>query len=194
MRRSVAGLLLLAVLVLICASPAYAVTTNPGDRAPELAGWDIVGQRSVSIDDFRGQWVLVEFSAAWCRPCMKQLPDFLAAVQPYRASGQLTVIMVSLDTPETLPDMRRVIKDHAIDFPVLYDGGKYQSVPYLEWNVYGAPSTYLVDSQGVIAAAGCAASRWRRCWRITLTSRARWWRCAPARRAIPTGQSQSSPK
>ena len=137
------------------AAPAYACTSNPGDRAPQLAGWDIVGQRSVSLDDYRGQWVLVEFSAAWCGPCMRQLPDLLAAVQPYRASGKLAVIMVSGDTPETLPKMKQVIKDHGIDFPVLYDGGgDSKTVPYLEWSVYGWPSTYLVDPQGVIVAAG----------------------------------------
>lgn len=144
----------LCLLSLLMAAPAVACTTNPGDRAPDLAGWDIAGARRVSLDDYRGRWVLVEFSAAWCRPCMKQLPDFLAAVTPRRARGQLAVIMVSLDTPQTLADMKRVIKDNRIDFPVLYDGGQYHSVPYLEWNVWGAPSTYLVDPQGVIAAAG----------------------------------------
>jgi peroxiredoxin len=152
--RTFAALFITAAAALALAVPALAVTTNPGDRAPELAGWDIVGQRRASLDDYRGQWVLVEFWAAWCRPCMKDLPDFLAAVAPYRERGKLAVVTVSLDDPDTLPDLRRVIRANRLDYPVLYDGGHYQSVPYVEWGVYGAPSTYLVDPQGVIAAAG----------------------------------------
>jgi len=58
--------------------------------------------------------------------------------------------LVSLDSPETLPALRKIITKLDIHFPVLYDGGYFESIPAAEWGVHGVPSAFLINPQGVI--------------------------------------------
>ncbi len=65
LRLRIALLLAALTAVWLGALPARAFEPNPGDRAADLSGWDVVHQRTAALGDYRGKWVFVEFWAAW---------------------------------------------------------------------------------------------------------------------------------
>jgi hypothetical protein len=58
--RAVSLALLLAIFI-----PAIVFAANVGDRARDISGWDMVSQRTVSLADYSGKWVLLVFWASW---------------------------------------------------------------------------------------------------------------------------------
>jgi peroxiredoxin len=147
----------LGVAAVLATGQAAAYNANVGDRAQDFAGYDIVSKSTVRLEDYLGQWVLVEFWATWCGPCMRQLPLLLEQTAAYRKGGQLSMLSISCDAADGLPDLKRTISKHGIDYPVLFDGSRFKTVPAQEWQVTGIPATYLVDPQGVIVATGLHA-------------------------------------
>ncbi len=66
-----------------------------GQAAPELTGNDIAG-KPIKLSDYRGKYVLIDYWATWCAPCVGDIPGIEAAYAKYRAKG-LEVVSVSLD-------------------------------------------------------------------------------------------------
>jgi peroxiredoxin len=151
--RYLQWILAVCVAAAACCSRAWAYAPDIGDRAQDFAGYDIVNKRTVHLEDDLGRWVLVDFWASWCAPCMQALPQVVASTRPYRERGALAMLGVSCDTPETLPELRKVIRRQGIDYPVLYDGGDFKTAPAAAWGVKGIPALFLVDPQGVVLAS-----------------------------------------
>jgi hypothetical protein len=76
----------------------------------------------------------------------------LAVTRPWRERGELRLFSVSLDTEDTLARMQEMISEFGIDYPMLYDGGGWQSVPSQEWDIHSIPATFLVNPAGEIVA------------------------------------------
>jgi peroxiredoxin len=138
---------------------AMAYHANVGERAANFKGYDMVHHSPMELDDYLGRWVFVEFTASWCGPCMRELPNMLKQTAPYVKSGELAVVMVSVDEPDTLKDMKKLIRKHHITYPVIYDGGEgndpeagFSAIPAMEWGITGVPATFLINPQGVIVA------------------------------------------
>lgn len=56
---------LLIALILLLSTPALAFSPAPGKRAYPIMGHDLVSGKTVSLEDYRGKWVLLEFWASW---------------------------------------------------------------------------------------------------------------------------------
>ena len=97
--RASLGLLVVALLGLIlvpaCApssqavngdQPAGTVGVNVGQVAPDFTLTDLEGNQ-VSLSDFRGKTVFVNFWATWCPPCRAEMPEIEAIYQEYKRSG-----------------------------------------------------------------------------------------------------------
>lgn len=111
--------------------PALRVTTIDGKP------FDLAGQR--------GRWVLVNYWATWCGPCLKEMPELsaLAAMREH-------VEVIGLDYEDTTPDaLRAFLRNHPVVYPVaivdLYDPPKDFDPPR------GLPTTYLIAPDGRIA-------------------------------------------
>ena len=88
-----------------------ALKLQPGQPAPEFTLHDLDGQ-PVSLSQFKGQVVLLDFWASWCGPCIGDLPD-LRRIEKKAADKPLVFLNVSLDTDEAA--WREAVDKHEIE-------------------------------------------------------------------------------
>lgn len=108
-----------------------------GELAPALSRKDLDGQTR-SLDDLRGQPVLINFWATWCRPCVEELP-MLEALHAGRAEHGVYVLTIAQE--DDAEAVRDFLARHAIELPVWLDppsvaeasrrfGNRRQVLPY----------------------------------------------------------------
>ncbi len=129
------GILFAGILV------APASSNSRMEIAPDFTLMNRSGEM-VSLNDFRGQVVLINFWATWCTPCRKEMPFLEQIYQRYERLG-VTLLGVNVeDGPE---EAKAFLKETPVSFPVLFDMDKSVSSLY---GVEAMPTTILVDRQG----------------------------------------------
>lgn len=119
-----------------------------GKTAPEFALPDTAGV-SVSLSDFRGKYVLLDFWASWCPPCRKENPNVVKAYQDFKDKN-FTIIGISLDNNKE--KWMKAIADDDLTWTHLSDLKYWDSeIPAL-YGVRGIPANVLLDPDGVIIA------------------------------------------
>lgn len=126
--------------------PAAATDQLEGQPAPELALPDTDG-KPLSLKSWPGKWLLVNFWATWCAPCMHEIPSLIAAQGQYQKVG-LQIVGVAMDDAE---DVRKLMKDKQFNYPSMVGDEHVQTVMEQFGNTLGAlPYTVLIDPDGVI--------------------------------------------
>jgi peroxiredoxin len=103
-----------------------------------------VDGKKVSLNNYRGQVVVLNFWATWCEPCKEELPEFERLQRKYRDRG-LKILAVSVDN--NIKNARIFLKKNDLQLTGLWDYKKRLAGIY---NVETMPSTYLIDRYGVI--------------------------------------------
>ncbi|MCY3791544.1 MAG: TlpA disulfide reductase family protein, partial [Gemmatimonadetes bacterium] len=130
-----------AVLVALAA----ALKLQPGQPAPDFTLDDLDGQ-PVSLSQFKGQVVLLDFWASWCVPCIDNLPK-LRKIKEKTVDWPVVFLNISLDEDED--DWRKAVDKHEVEgVHVRADGWGAEVAK--TYQVMGIPTYYLVDSQGLI--------------------------------------------
>jgi thiol-disulfide isomerase/thioredoxin len=144
------GLALLAVPVLAAAQSAGspgATTQNAATPrpAPDSKFLTMDG-KTVSLSDYKGKVVLLDFWATWCGPCRMAMPGLQKMHESMKSKG-LVVLGVSLDRnpPVQVPPF---LTKMGITYTNFADNPKDPSS--LKWNVQAIPSLYLIDRKGNI--------------------------------------------
>jgi thiol-disulfide isomerase/thioredoxin len=98
-----------------------------------------------SLAQRRGKWVVVNFWATWCTPCLKEIPDLDAFD---KSRGDVEVIGLAYEEIER-PDMEAFLKEHPFSYPValvdVYAGLPDFPIPR------GLPMTYVIGPDGKVA-------------------------------------------
>ena len=119
-----------------------------GSVAPDIILKDTSGV-PISLASLRGKYVLLDFWAAWCRPCREENPNIVENYNNYKSYG-FDVYQVSLD--RTKEDWIRGIKQDKLPWINVSDLKYYQSEAAELYNVDRIPSAFLLDPDGKIIA------------------------------------------
>ena len=124
------------------ASPPVAATTPPS--VPTLLVETFNGKK-FDLAQHRGKWVVVNFWATWCTPCLKEIPDLDAFD---KARDDVDVIGLAYEEIEKA-DMQAFLKEHVISYPIaVIDVYK----PPADFETpRGLPMTYLIAPDGSVA-------------------------------------------
>ena len=126
------------VAALALALPALADPTGP---APQFT-LGAKGGQDVSLAQYKGQVVMLNFWASWCGPCRQEMPLLESIYRKYNRMG-FTMIGVNVEPDSKSAD--EWLKATPVSFPILYDRDSKVSKLY---NVAGMPSTVIIDRHG----------------------------------------------
>lgn len=128
-------------------------TTNPeqqsnnANSAPDFTVLDMNGNR-VSLSDYRGKPVVLNFWATWCYYCKEEMPDFNEA---YKNHPEVQFLMVDATDgiQETQEKAKSYVAEQGFEFDIFFDTDQEAVSNY---SVTGLPATYFIDKNGNIAA------------------------------------------
>lgn len=136
----------LALLILLAwATLAEGNAPMVGEAVPELSGPRLDGNGSLSLDEFEGKPVVVNFWASWCGPCEEEAPILNRAHRLY--GDRIAFLGVNI----------KDARDDALAFEERFDVA-YPSVRdtdgslYADFGLTGQPETFLIDSEGLLVA------------------------------------------
>jgi len=143
-----------ACLLLLALSGCYSGSRPPriGSSAPDFTVQD--SDRTVMLNQLRGQIVVLNFWATWCPPCVEEMPSLVEMQRHMKAKG-ITVVAVSIDVDENA--YRAFLKQHGVDLLTVRDPA--QKTPAL-FGTHGWPETFIIDRNGVIRRKFIGAVDW----------------------------------
>lgn len=114
--------------------------------APDFTVLSLEGE-TVSLSDYRGKPVVINFWATWCPPCRGELPAFQSAWERYGDKVQFLMVDLCDGQRETESIVRDFLRDNGYSFPVFLDT-EYSGAE--SYGVSAIPMTILVDAEGGI--------------------------------------------
>lgn len=116
------------------------------DQAPDFTLQTLDG-KSVSLKDFRGKYVILNFWASWCPPCKKEMPYLQQAKEHFDKTGDTVILAINVTAsrPDEKKNAVELIKKEGYTFPVLWDEeGKVSEL----YEVTGIPKNVFIDKEG----------------------------------------------
>jgi len=128
-------------------------TQPPGDKTPPGPGaktapsftlQDLKGNQ-ISLSDFQGKVVVLDFWATWCPPCVKEIPHFIELYEQYKDRG-FAMVGISLDR-QGVSVVKSFAQKYRVNYPILMTDGQ---VDKAYGGITGIPTTFVIDSAGYI--------------------------------------------
>jgi len=124
-------------------APAVQVKSLIGTQAPDFTLQDTNG-KTVSLHDFRGKVVIVDFWTTWCPPCRARMPQLQTL---YRKLADKGLVVLGLDVGEDLEMVAQFARQGPYTFALLLGGEPEVDTKYY---VGAYPTTFVVDRTGKI--------------------------------------------
>ncbi len=124
------------------ADPKYELWGKP---VPDFSATDLDGN-PISLQDYRGKVVLLDFWGVWCGFCIIEMPNLKKVYATYKDQG-FDIIGVSLDDEES--ELRDYIKENDIQWRQVFSGKAWREDPLAQqYNITGVPNQWLIDKDG----------------------------------------------
>jgi cytochrome c biogenesis protein CcmG, thiol:disulfide interchange protein DsbE len=155
-RRSRVGLAVSVVVALLAVAFVVVLATREpaterradspliGGVAPALSGETFAGG-TFDIDDYQDRFVVVNFFATWCAPCVEEHPELIAFDEAHRAAGDAVVVSVVYDESDR-DNVGGFFAQRGGEWPVIADAGR----AIVDYGVVKVPETYLVAPGGLV--------------------------------------------
>ncbi len=105
----------------------------------------------MSLEDFKGKGVVLNFWATWCGPCREEMPLFEEVWKKYKDKG---VVFLGIDVMDDKDNASKFLETIGITYPNLYDPSGQVSTKY---KVIALPATFFIDKEGNIVAKNYGA-------------------------------------
>lgn len=122
------------------------VGTEVGDKAADFTLTTLDGEK-VSLSDYEGKPVFLNFWATWCPPCKEEMPD----IQSFADAHGEEVTVLSVNFTKFEPDKEAIptfVEENELRFPILMD--REGNVGENLYKVISMPTSFMVDGEGVI--------------------------------------------
>jgi cytochrome c biogenesis protein CcmG/thiol:disulfide interchange protein DsbE len=142
------------VFLILLLSGCYSSSrpSRVGNAAPDFTVRD--SDRTVTLSQFKGQVVVLNFWATWCPPCIEEMPSLVEMQRRMKPKG-VTVLAVSIDVDENA--YHKFLKDHGVNMITVRDPEEKTAVLY---GTHGWPETYIIDRSGVVRRKFIGAVDW----------------------------------
>lgn len=122
-----------------------------GDPAPPLAAKTLDG-KPLKLEDYRGKYVLLDYWATWCTPCIAEMPDLTEVYGAFGKDGRLVMIGLSLDEETDAP--RKFVAERGIPWVQVSLGLGSETSVTKDYGVQTIPATFLIGPDGTVIAKG----------------------------------------
>ena len=135
---------MLRTMLGMAASLLLAMTVNAGELSGPAPNFSLMSRsgEQVSLEDFKGQVVMINFWATWCGPCRREMPHLEALHQRY---SNLGFTLLGINVEDDTRGVEKFLRETPVSFEVLYDPTNKVSALY---DVIAMPSTVMVDREG----------------------------------------------
>jgi len=137
-------LVLTGFVTLFLLTGCYSGSRPPhiGTPAPDFTVKD--SDRSVTLTEFRGKIVVLNFWATWCPPCVDEMPSLEQLQQKMKNKG---VVVLGVSVDEDSSAYHQFLKEHNIDFLTVRDPSQKSNDLY---GTFKFPETYIIDRNGIL--------------------------------------------
>jgi thiol-disulfide isomerase/thioredoxin len=125
------------------ASPNH-VGIEKGFMAPDFQALTMQGE-SISLSQWRGSFVVLNFWAIWCEPCKDEIPELNAFYQAHK--GKVRMIGIEVDSARS--EVASFLQVTPLAYPVILDSESRDALSRL-FSIRSIPATFLIDENGVI--------------------------------------------
>jgi len=144
----------IALILLVVLAGCYSGGRPPriGSNAPDFTVQD--ADRTITLSQYRGQVVVLNFWATWCPPCVEETPSLVQMQQRLKDKG-VVVLAVSTDADDSA--YHRFLKVHNVDLLTVRDPKQASNALY---GTVMFPETWIIDRKGVVRRKFVGAVDW----------------------------------
>jgi cytochrome c biogenesis protein CcmG/thiol:disulfide interchange protein DsbE len=126
-------------------NPRDIPTVLVGTLAPDFSGPEVNSGETISLKDYKGKVVMLNFWASWCLECREEHQNLLAIHR--RFSQDPNFVLLGINYQDKEENARQYLETYGNSFQHVRD---LKGVISIDYGVYGVPETFVMDQQGII--------------------------------------------
>lgn len=146
MKQSIFFIPFLFLLLTSCVDTESAPMTKVDDGSRAAFSLPNLKGESENIDNYKGSYLLINFWATWCAPCVKEIPSLNNLYNKFKDKKNFKMIAINIGQSKEVVKKFLLDKALPVEFTILLD----EKMDLSDWNVQAIPTTFLVDKKGKI--------------------------------------------